>query len=406
MRRMIFDRFAAAGCRWMMATAVLVAVMAGSGVMDTYAADSSVIENVSVTLTTTYGEQEEIPEPEVSVSGDSCSLGDVQYRTAYDRWKPGKKVRIEVTVNAENGKVFPVSLNHSQCKVKGGNFVSARELEEGKLQVKIDYTPVTVLGNTTNAAWSSTNSNRAVWKAVDDAPGYSVVLYGDDKVVKREKVEGATSLDLSQYIKSDGRTYFYEVKAIPITSEQKKYLKEGQFVASKEQGEIWEEWNDNTDDGGSIKGGNYIMPDGRKDTNTWKKVSNQWYYFDQNGNMVRGWRYINNNWYYMDGSGRMRTGWVNPSGGNWFYTSATGEMQTGWVQPQPGDWYYLDGNGYMQRGWVYVGGKWYYLDQSGKMQRGWVLVGGVWYYLWNDGSMATNTVIDGWTITASGAAYH
>ncbi len=112
------------------------------------AKESSVIETLTVTFQTTYGEQEEIPDPEITVSGDGCSLGDVQFRTEYDKWKPGKKVRAEVTVHADGGKVFPVSLNRSKCKVTGAEFVSAKALDDDTLQVKVDYTPVTVLGNT------------------------------------------------------------------------------------------------------------------------------------------------------------------------------------------------------------------------------------------------------------------
>ena len=44
-----------------------------------YGAQSSVIESVNVTFKTVYGEPEEIPEPEITVSGKSCFLGDVQY---------------------------------------------------------------------------------------------------------------------------------------------------------------------------------------------------------------------------------------------------------------------------------------------------------------------------------------
>lgn len=79
-------------------------------------------------------------------------------------------------------------------------------------------------------------------------------------------------------------------------------------------------------------------------------------------------------------------------------------MLTGWIQPEPGSWYYTDGSGLMQRGWVNVGDKWYYLGSDGKMRTGWTIVADVWYYLNGDGSMAVNTVIDGWTIGANGAA--
>ena len=94
------------------------------------------------------------------------------------------------------------------------------------------------------------------------------------------------------------------------------------------------------------------MPDGSKGINAWKKVYDNWYYFDQNGNMTKGWQFINGLWYYMDSRGVMKTGWVNPSGNNWFFLSDSGEMLTGWVQPGPLDWYYMDGSGYMQRGWI------------------------------------------------------
>lgn len=378
-----------------------------AGRLEVYGApsSSSVIESVTVTLTGTYGEAEEILEPSIQVNGSNCVLGDYQYGTAFDKWKPGKKVRIEITVEAEEGKVFPVSLNSSQCKVTGASFVSARALGDSKLQVKVDYMPVMVLGGTTWAGWDKTETKKATWKSVKHATGYSVTLYGDNKVVKRQTVKG-TSLDMAPFMKTGDKTYYFEVKAIPTTSEEKKYLKEGIAVASTEdEYDYSENWNDNTDDGGSIRGNNYIMPDGEKARNSWKKVSGRWYYFDENGSMVKGWRYINNFWYFMSSGGAMQTGWISPTAGTWFYMNANGEMCTGWVEPVPGDWYYLDGNGYMQRGWIDVNGRRYYLDNNGKMQRGWVMIAGTWYYFNGDGSMVTNAYIDGWTIGPNGAAY-
>ncbi len=416
--------------RLVVCVGIMAAVLAAGYSLKTFAADSSVIENVTVTITDNYGEQEEILEPTIVVGGTGCSKGDVQYSIAYDKWKPGKKVRMDITVVADDGKVFPTSLNSTQCKVTGASFVSAKGLEDNKLQVKVDYKPVMVLGDTQKAGWSTSSGKRAVWRAVPHAPGYAVVLYGDNKVVKRLTVEG-TSTDLSEYMKDNDKTYFYEVKAIPITSDQKKYLKEGGFVAADSHDYYGDhnddEWNSNSSDGGSIKGNSYILPDGSKGINAWKKVYDNWYYFDQNGNMTKGWQFINGLWYYMDSRGVMKTGWVNPSGNNWFFLSDSGEMLTGWVQPGPLDWYYMDGSGYMQRGWIFVNGRWYYLGTDGKMQRGWVhldgkwyylgqnpdgammqgwvQISGAWYYFYNDGTMAVNTMIDGWHIGSNGALY-
>lgn len=354
-----------------------------------YGAQSSVIENVTVSFNTVYGEAEEIPEPDITVSGTSCSLGDVQYRTKYDNWKPGRKVRVEVTVLAEDGKYFPASLNRSKCKVSGADYVSARALDDTSLQVKADYRPVTVLGDTQKAGWSSTSKKKAVWKSVEYAPGYTVTLYGDNKVVKRMTVE-TNSVNLSDYMTDMDKTYYYEVKAVPVTSDEKKYLKEGQYVTSTDQEFDWEDYEEeekhsqSPGDGGSFKGDNYVMPDGTKAADTWKMVSGKWYYFDGNGNRVRGWLNTGGRWYYMDQNGVMCTGWIQPDG-SWYYLGENGDMLTGWIQPNPG--------------------KWYYLGPDGRMQTGWLSDGGTWYYLNSDGSMAVSGTVDGWNIGPDGKAF-
>ena len=354
-----------------------------------YGAQSSVIESVSVSFKTIYGEPEEIPEPEVTVSGKSCSLGDVQYRTDYDSWKPGRKVRVEVTVVAEDGKYFPATLNRSKCKVTGADFVSAKALDDSSLQVKADYRPVTVLGDTQKAGWSSTSKKKAVWKSVEYAPGYTLTLYGDNKVVKRITVE-SNSVNLADYMTDMDKTYYYEVKAVPVTSDEKKYLKEGQYVTSTDQEFDWEDYekeekrSQGPGDGGSFKGDNYVMPDGSKAVDTWKLVSGKWYYFDGSGSRVKGWLQTGGRWYYMDQGGAMCTGWLSPGDGFWYYLGENGDMLTGWIQPSPGTWYYLEPDGRMKTGWLNDNGSWYYLD--------------------SDGSMAVNRIVDGWNIGQDGKA--
>lgn len=385
-----------------------LAVMAAGAGIASYGAESSVIESLSITFKTTFGEPEEIPDPEITVSTTGCSLGDVQFRTDYDKWKPGKKVRTEITVNAEEGKYFPTSLNRSQCKVSGANFVSAKALDDTSLQVKVDYVPVTVLGNTSKAGWSNRSAKKAVWKAVEYAPGYTLTLYGDDKVVKKLNVE-TTNVDLSDYMKDADKTYYYEVKAVPLTSEQKKYLKEGDFVTSTDQElDSADEAKDsgspaNADDGGSFKGNGYVMPDGTKVTNTWKKNSGKWYYFDAAGNRSTGFISVEGKWYLMAQDGAMCTGWMFVNNA-WYYLGPDGDMQIGWIQPDPASWYYMNPDGRMAQGWINLEGRLYYLAADGRMQTGWLNDNGRWYYLGSDGSMVVNTTVDGWAIGPDGVA--
>ena len=356
---------------------------------DTYAAESSVIESVSVTFKSTYGEPEEIIDPEITAGGGSYSIEDIQYRTDYEKWKPGKKVRVEITLAAEDGKYFPVSLNRSKCKVSGAEYVSAKALDDTTLQVKVDYKPVTVLGTTEKAGWSSRSSKKASWKSVSDAPGYTLTLYGDDKVVKRLNVE-TNSADLSEYMTDLDKTYYYEVKAVPITAEQKKYLKEGAYVTSTDQEFDWDDYQreeartQSPGDGGAVKGDSYVLPDGSRAVNSWKKLGETWYYFDGAGNKARGWVQDGPTWYYMDQNGAMQTGWLDLGNGAKFFLNTDGAMLTGWIQPAPGTWYYMNQDGYMQTGWIQVDGKSYYLN--------------------SDGTMAFNTTVDGRPLGPDGAA--
>lgn len=389
-----------------------------TGAAEAEAADnSSIIEKLTVTFDTTYGEPGEIPEPVITVDGRNCVLEDYQYRTDYDKWKPGKKVRVELTLTTSGGLYFPESMSSSQCKVKGATFVSAKSLDESRFQVKVDYKPVTVLETPEDAGWSSDSSKKAVWKAVDYAPGYNITLYGDDKVVKRLNVE-TNSAQLSSYMEDMDKTYYYVVKAVPLTSDQKKYLKESDTVNSTDQIFDWEDFEEakaeravssspglsGPGDGGSFKGDSYVMPDGRKVTNMWKKSDGKWYYFGPDGNRCRGWLNQDGKMYYMDHDGVMCTGWIEPYGnGAWYYLNPDGDMRTGWFQAPDGSTYYLDSSGMMCRGWAQVDGRLYYLAEDGRLRSGgWLDTGnGAWYYLNPDGSAYT-----GWLSLEAGKWYY
>lgn len=360
-----------------------------------YGAESSIIETMSIKFDTTFGDPEEIPQPQITISGSGVSIGDIYYKTEYENWKPGKKVRMEITVDAAQGKYFPVSLGRSKCRVTGADLVSAKALDNTTMQVKVDYTPVTVLGDTALAGWSSLDSEKAVWKKVDYAPGYTLTLYGNDKVVKRMTVT-SNSVSLKEYMTDPDKIYYYQVKAVPVTAEQKKYLKEGEFVTSQEQDvdDSEEEKKEkkhaatsqssSTGPGvaGSLKGDNFVMPDGTLAVNTWKLVGGIWYYFNAEGNRTRGWLLYGGKWYYFDGNGCMKTGWVDTGNGTWYYLNPDGDMKTGWL---------------------YDKNIWYYLNPDGDMKTGWLYDKNIWYYLNNDGSMAVNRSQDGWYLGADGA---
>ena len=118
----------------------------------------------------------------------------------------------------------------------------------------------------------------------------------------------------------------------------------------------------------------------------WYKVG-AWYYFDDNGVMQTGWQLIDGKWYYLRPSGSMYTGWL-PWGNTYYYLDSSGAMVTGWKKIS-GTWYYFLGSGAMVKGWKQIDGTWYYLESDGAMHTGWLLSGSTWYYFDTHGAMVT-----------------
>ena len=168
----------------------------------------------------------------------------------------------------------------------------------------------------------------------------------------------------------------------------------------------------------------------------WVKSGSDWYYFDQNGTLVR------NKWagnYWLGADGKMATNaWVDNGR---YYVGSNGlwdknakkqeEKKQGWVK-SGNDWYYFDQNGTLARNkwigdtyWVDKDGKmvtenWvdndrFYVDKNGKKdpsikkkailndELGWQKRnGGEWYYYEKDGSLARNKWVGNYWLGADG----
>lgn len=323
--------------------------------VNAYGDDSVVIRSVNLKFTSQYGE-EEILMPEISTTTSGVSVQETIWKREIEKWKAAKNERVSVYLKSDS-MIFADSYNRSECKITGAKFVSAKALDNNTLEVKVDYVPVVKLGQTTKAGWSDSKMTKAVWEKVEFATGYQVALYADDKVKKKLSVETNT-VDLSEYMDKDA-VYYYEVRAVGFSSEDRKYMKEGSYVTSEDT--IMEYDGDTA---GTWKGNTYRQEDGGIPTNSWKQILNDWYYFDGNGIRQIGWLQSGQRWYYLNPTdGKLLTGWqfVN---GKWYYLNpGGGEMLTGWIQPQPGIWYYLNSDGSMASS-TYAGGYW--VDASGR----------------------------------------
>ena len=127
-------------------------------------------------------------------------------------------------------------------------------------------------------------------------------------------------------------------------------------------------------------------------SSSWKKVSGNWYYYDEDGIPSLGKKIINGTTYFFNKEGVMQTGWISVNG-QWNYYAASGAMQTGWIKDKE-IWYYLDKDGIMLTGNQVISGIRYYLNTSGAMQTGWKLMDKNWYYYSSSGAMKIGWVKD------------
>ena len=146
----------------------------------------------------------------------------------------------------------------------------------------------------------------------------------------------------------------------------------------------------------TIDGYKYYFDNNNKMVVGWQKINGSWYYFRSNGTMRIGWEKFPEGWYYLKEDGTMAIGWEEINN-TWYHLRYNGVMDTGW-QKINGDWYYLGQNGAMQTGWQNVDGTWYYLRSNGTMRTGWEKFPEGWYYLKDNGAMATGweKINDNW----------
>jgi len=336
--------------------AMFVAAFICLPAVTTYAADSVVIRSVNLKFDSQYG-NEEILMPGISTTTAGVSVKDVVWKRDISKWKAAGNERVSVFLTSDT-MIFAEGYNRSECKLTGAKFVSAKAVDNHTLEVKVDYVPVVILGRTPRAGWSDSKKTKAVWEKVEFATGYQVALYADDKLKTRISV-GTNTVDLSKYMDKDA-VYYYEVRAIGFTSDDRKYMKDGDYVTSED---VIMEYDGDTS--GAWKGNTYKQEDGGVPRNSWKQILNDWYYFDGNGVYQTGWILSGQRWYYMDPKdGKLLVGWqfVN---GKWYYlNSVGGEMLTGWIEPQPGIWYYMNSDGSMASStnvgnyWVDASGRW------------------------------------------------
>ena len=149
-----------------------------------------------------------------------------------------------------------------------------------------------------------------------------------------------------------------------------------------------------------INGAKYFFDEyGRMQTGIIKDYkSNKIYYAESNGVLsdYKGWKKIDDEWYYFNGNGTLKTGWLSLGGKRYYLNDQDGNMIIGALAIE-GKQYYFNSNGELIKKTSWLKGKnletggvcWYYFDEEGNLQKGFKNIDGVNYYFTENGFMAT-----------------
>ncbi len=348
---------------------------------------------------------------------DKYEIGDVEWVSTTNRIlavgdRPRMRIYLQAGSSGDYDYAFRGTYSSSNVTVKGGTFVSARRNSANELEVVVAVNGVKGQYEVpASAEWRNSGYGKAVWNRENDwdddytnaiASGYyDVYLYRGSTIVKKLEDYHGTSYDFYPYMTKKG-TYYYKVRSVPHTEDQKKYGKKSDWLDSDEVYIDEQHVSDGTGqvDGNGISTGS--------DQVGWIQNGNIWYYRYPDGSYQKnGWLQLGGIWYLFDGDGKMLTGWQTKDGQTYFLQDS-GAMYTGWLKA--GEmWYYLnrlqDGGieGAMRTGWLTRDGKTYYLKSNGAMAEGWTQADGNWYYFYPGyGYKATNTTIDTFPVDADG----
>ena len=403
------------GRKWLWAS-VLGAVLAAAGIMSVSAADH-VVSSVTIRVSSKLEPGDMLPD--IGLESSTVEDGDIaiscstsKYTIDRAEWVTsaskemgvGDQPEMRVWLTAGDDYYFKGSYRSSNVTIKSGSFVSAKREDADTLVVRLRVNGIKGdFSAPEDAYWKDNAKGTARWERPEngDTGKYEVVLRrGSAKVHSVETT--SVSYNFYPYMTTAG-TYSFRVRTIAKSTKDENYGKSSDWVESDELYIAKEDVSDGSGRTDVVSGsptGNtqvgwryvndywyYYYPDGTYQKDSWLKVADKWYLFQNEGKMLKGWQKKGNHTYFLSESGDMQVGWIQ-SAGHWYYLNPTPDNYEGVM---------------FQNQWADVNGKIYYFNGDGVMVEGWNQVDGNWYYFYpGDGNKAVDTWIDTFYVDRDG----
>lgn len=214
-------------------------------------------------------------------------------------------------------------------------------------------------------------------------------------------------LKTNEWYKEKGYWYYFDQHSRTVVSNSKEINNKNYLFNEKGQ-LIYNQW---INTGYPYKSWKYSDTDGTVPKNSWRKIDNEWYYFDdfnsiitaqsreinkktyvfnESGKMLtgNGWRKNDGLWYYFNNDNAITNQWKKLNN-EWYYFSKDGEMANinGSHNTLPVD-YVIDGKNYVfdsngkiaSNGWIRANHSWAYNKDGKLLNNEWLKLHNKWYY--------------------------
>ncbi len=383
----------------------------------------------------------------VKSSGNKYEITKAEWTSGVDsRIKSGDTPTMKLTLEPldVSKNYFLSSYRSSNVTITGGTFAGASKKGDNVI-ITLKLNPVKGKYDIpSDVYWNDNKLGEIRWTRPDNTSGtYELQLMRGVQKVTTITTSGLL-YNFYPYMTQAGK-YYVNIRTILTDQKQKQYAENSDWLSSTELTITDRDVSDGKGQAGSGGKASALYQFGwYKDNgfwyyryvsnNTlqgpgWAKIDNEWYLFNQYGQMLTGWQIVDGKTYFLLKSGAMYTGWMK-NGNDWYYTipleevrngevfgqtanngwrminnyyyyfKSNGAMYTGWLY-ENGNYYFLNDidnslYGVMFTGWIHRNGKSYYCNTDGTMVEGWKNIDGNEYYFYpGSGQMATNAYIDG-----------
>lgn len=349
--------------------AVLFGICAWTAALSFPSLATEKIEDITMEIWSNIRAGDSGSDVEVEVDNEGCYVESVTVTNEPDEWEEDDKPKVKIILEAEDDYSFSSSLGKDDVALDEdeGTVTSVSRSSSKKLNIYVTLVRLDEAEyddeddedydlDVYDLVWDEGDRAAAYWDECDYAKRYEVRLYRDGEAVSEVLTTENGGYNFASYF-TKGGDYTFRARAVRSESNKSSWRESDSItVSDSEASEIYKNRADKSGGSSGVSsdptegawlqdqvGYWWCNPDKTYPVSVWKRINQNWYYFNAGGYRTQNaWVQTNERWYYCGPNGVMQVNdWVQTDG-KWYYCGADGAMLTNQEVPG-GYWVNADG---------------------------------------------------------------